>query len=100
MNSPLESIRMTKNGEKNIIVTEDDFFRLGNQEKAWNKYCGFLDLSLPEFMDIQEQLLMKQVEVIFSSPLARKFMPRRPRDVADLRQVVPLTGYYDYADTL
>ncbi|OGO32949.1 MAG: hypothetical protein A2Z29_01810 [Chloroflexi bacterium RBG_16_56_11] len=82
------------------MITEDELFRIGSQEKTWNKYCGFLDLTLPEFMDIQQQLLMKQIEVVSDSPLARRFMPERPRNMSEFRQLVPLTTYDDYADTL
>ena len=64
------------------MITEDEVFRLGSREKAWNKYCGFLDLSLPEFMEIQEQLLLKQIDLVGDSPLARQFMPSKPASVA------------------
>ena len=75
-------------------------FRLDNQEKTWNKYCGFLDLSLPEFMEIQEYLLMEQIETVFGSSLAQKFMPAKPRDVSEFRKSVPLTTYDDYITSL
>jgi len=82
------------------MITEDELFRLGNREKAWNKYCGFLDLSLSDFMEIQEQLLMKQIDTVYNSPLARKFMPQKPRNVSEFRQTVDLTTYDDYAGPL
>lgn len=82
------------------MITEDELFRLGNQEKVWNKYCGFLGLSLPEFMEIQEQLLMRQIDTVYNSPLARKFMPQKPRSVSEFRQMVRLTTYDDYAGPL
>jgi len=82
------------------MVTEDEVFRLGNKEKAWNTYCGFLDLSLPDFMQIQEQLLLKQLDLVYDSPLARQFLPQKPRDVAEFRRMVRLTTYEDYAGPL
>ncbi|HUT68837.1 MAG TPA: GH3 auxin-responsive promoter family protein [Dehalococcoidales bacterium] len=82
------------------MITEDELFRMGNQEKAWNKYCGFLDLSLSEFMEIQAQLLMKQIDIVHNSPIARKFMPQKPMDVSEFRQMVRLTTYDDYAGPL
>jgi len=82
------------------MITEDELFRLGNQEKAWNKYCGFLDLSISEFMEIQEQLLMKQIDTVHNSPLAKKFMPQKPKDVSEFRKMVKLTKYDDYAEFL
>lgn len=82
------------------MITRDELFRTGNQERIWQKYCGFLDLSLSEFMEIQEQLLMDQIELVHNSPLAKKFMPRKPKDVAEFRKIVPLTTYKDYAEYL
>ncbi len=82
------------------MIAEDELLRLGNQEKAWNKYCGFLDLSLLEFMEIQEQLLMKQIDVVYQRPLARKFIPYKPKDVSEFRQLVKLTTYEDYSTYL
>lgn len=82
------------------MITRDELFKTGNQERIWQKYCGFLDLSLSEFMEIQEQLLMNQIELVYDSPLAKKFMSRKPKDVAEFRKIVPLTTYKDYAPYL
>ena len=56
------------------MVKKDELFKTGDQERIWQKYCGFLDLSLQEFMEIQEQLLMEQIELVYNSPLAEKFI--------------------------
>jgi phenylacetate-coenzyme A ligase PaaK-like adenylate-forming protein len=82
------------------MITKDKLFETGDQGRIWQKYCGFLDLSLQEFMEIQEQLLMEQIELVYGSPLAKKFMPKKPKDVAEFRKLVPLTTYEDYADYL
>jgi hypothetical protein len=82
------------------MITKDELFKTGNQERIWQKYCGFLDLSLAEFMEIQEQLLMEQIELVYDSPLAKKFMPKKPKDVSEFRKLVPLTTYSDYAPYL
>jgi hypothetical protein len=79
------------------MITEDELLNKGNQEKIWTKFCGFLDLSLPEFMEIQEQLLMNQIDIIHNTPLADKFMPDKPKNIAEFRRMVPLTTYDDYA---
>jgi hypothetical protein len=79
------------------MITKDELFRTGNRERIWQKYCGFLDLSLAEFMEIQEQLFTEQIELVYDSPLAKKFMPRKPKDVSEFRRLVPLTTYDDYA---
>jgi len=76
----------------------DDLFLTGDSENIWQKYCGFLDLSLQEFMQIQEQLLLDEIELVADSPLGRKFMRnKKPTSVAEFRQVVPFTTYADYA---
>jgi hypothetical protein len=79
------------------MIEKDELFETGDQERIWQKYCGFLGLSLQEFMEIQEQLLMEQIELVYDSPLAKKFMPKKPKDVSEFRKLVPLTTYDDYA---
>jgi hypothetical protein len=79
------------------MITEDKLFKTGDKDRIWQKYCGFLDLSLAEYMEMQEQLLMDQIDLVYDSPLAKKFMPRKPKDVSEFRELVPLTIYDDYA---
>ena len=79
------------------MTTEAELFKSGDQERIWQKYCGFLDLSLAEFMETQEQLLMDHIELVYDSPIARKFMSKKPKDVSEFRRLVPLTTYDDYA---
>jgi len=82
------------------MITRDELFRLGDQEKIWQKYCGFLALSLDEFMEIQRQLLLEQIDLVYDSPLAKKFMLKKPQTVAEFRKIVPLTTFNDYAPYL
>jgi len=71
----------------------------GDKKKTWQKYCGFLDLSLREFMQIQEDLLMEEIEMVSESPLGKKIMRnQRPSSVAEFRKMVQLTTYDDYAE--
>ncbi len=79
------------------MITKDELLKTGNQDRIWQKYCGFLDLSLAEFMEIQEQLLMEQIELVYDSPLGKKFMSRKPKHVSEFRKLIPLTTYEDYA---
>ena len=81
-------------------MTVDAPFHLGNQERSWNTYCGFLDLSLKDFMEIQEYLLMEQIDTVFDSPLSKNFMPVKPQNISEFRESVPLTTYNDYAPYL
>ena len=41
---------------------------------SWRKYCGFLDISTQEFLDIQEQLLLEQIDLVSGSPLGRRLL--------------------------
>lgn len=75
----------------------DKLFIIGDNQRIWQKYCGFFDLSLKEFMEIQQQLLVEEIELVADSPLGRKIMNnRRLTSVAEFRRLVPLTTYDDY----
>lgn len=71
-------------------------------DKIWDKYCGFLDLNLSEFMQIQERLLLEQIEIFSKSKLGQKIMGEgvKPKSIKEFREMVPLTTYEDYADIL
>jgi hypothetical protein len=76
---------------------EDQYFKTLPQKELWQRYCGFLDLSVDEFMDIQEHLLNQQIELVADSPLGKKIMGNnKPGSVEEFRRVVPLTTYDDY----
>jgi hypothetical protein len=82
------------------MIKKDELLKSGDQQRIWQKYCGFLALSLQEFMEIQEHLLVEQIELVCDSPLAKKLMTKKPKDIAEFRRLVPLTTYDDYADYL
>lgn len=82
------------------MTGEQNIFQTLTPAEIWQRYCGFLDLSLDEFMDIQQHLLIEQINMIAESALAKKFMPQKPQDVPQFRQIVPLTKYEDYASYL
>ena len=72
-----------------------------SKEELWREYCGFLDLSLPEYMTIQRRLLLEQMELWSSCALGQTFLKGRcPRSVEEFRAMVPLTTYDDYAACL
>lgn len=73
----------------------------GDNQALWDEYCGFLDLSVEEFMSIQRRLLLEQIEIWSDSPLGQTFLRgKKPEGVEDFRQIVPLTTYEDYAQIL
>jgi hypothetical protein len=70
-------------------------------DRVWRKYCGFLDLTLQQFMSIQESLLLQQLEKVARCPMGKKLVGRKaPVSVAEYRSLVPLTNYEDYLPEL
>ncbi|SMP61463.1 GH3 family domain-containing protein [Anoxynatronum buryatiense] len=70
-------------------------------EEIWQEYCGFLDLTIDEFMDIQKRLLMEQIGLYGNCELGRRIMgDHLPETVEAFRRTVPLTTYDNYADLL
>jgi len=77
-----------------MIMSEED-------DRAWRKYCGFLDLSIQQFMSIQESLLLQQLERVASGSLGRKLIGKNiPKSIGEFRHMVPLTKYEDYLPEL
>ncbi len=78
-----------------------DLMRQGRNEELWQMCCGFLKLDIQEFMEIQKDLLLQQLEVLNNSPIGRKIMRRAsPQTVEEFRHLVPLTDYKDYCPEL
>jgi hypothetical protein len=70
-----------------------------DNDRVWRKYCGFLNLTLQQFMSIQESLLLQQLEKFNHCPLGRRLIGNRiPASVAEYRHMVPLTTYEDYPE--
>ncbi|MGH2542111.1 MAG: GH3 family domain-containing protein, partial [Ardenticatenaceae bacterium] len=69
---------------------------------AWQRHCGFLDLSLDEFMQIQCRLLGEQFAIAQRSRLWQSLFGDKIDDleVATFRQKIPLTSYGDYEHLL
>ena len=83
------------------MSTLQEMLRQEEYDKIWEKYCGFLDLSLIDFMQIQERLLMEQIELLSRCKLGQKLMGGlKPTSIEEFREKVPLTTYEDYADIL
>lgn len=79
------------------MSTAAELIREGNKEKLWNKYCGYLDLDLDTYMQIQERLLLEEVNIIKNSNLGRHFFGKRtPKSIEEFIKTVPLTTYQNY----
>lgn len=78
-----------------------ELFAKGNNDEVWKRCCGFLDLSMEDFMRIQKRLLMEQVDLLKKCELGQRIMEgASPETVEEFRTNVPLTTYSDYAPYL
>ncbi len=78
-----------------------DLLAQGKTDEVWQRCCGFIDLSLDEFMKIQKRLLIEQIELLKRCELGNYIMRGiKPATVEEFRETVPLTTYKDYAPYL
>src|SRR4030042_3420883 len=69
--------------------------KLGSE--SWKEYCGFLDLDISDFLEIQNRLLLKQIDLLKSCSFGKKILHgKNPKTVEEFRSLVPLTKYSDY----
>ena len=74
------------------MVKESELFHIRDNSRIWQRYCGFLDLSVREFMGMQKNLLLEQLELVSNSPLGKKMMgDNKPKSVEEFRETVPIT---------
>ena len=84
-----------------IFVKFEQKLKKLSQEEIWQEYCGFLDLSLEEYMQIQKRLMEEQIVLWSRSALGQRFLQGKElHSIAEFRQQIPLTTYEDYADIL
>ena len=76
---------------------EDEFFSNDDAASVWERYCGFLDLTVEEFRHIQDSLLSEQLEKVFCNPEFRLLMGEQDiQNIDDFRNSVKLKNYTDY----
>lgn len=74
-----------------------EYLRKGQKDLFWKKCCGFLDLTIDEFMHIQERLLLEQIQLIAGNAIGKKFLGERaPTSIEEFRWKVPITTYENY----
>ena len=70
-------------------------------DRIWAEYCGFLDLDLESYMNIQNRLMTEQISLWSDSELGKSILKgKKPKTIEEFRKMVPLTTYGDYADIL
>ncbi|MCX5779923.1 MAG: auxin-responsive protein, partial [Firmicutes bacterium] len=79
----------------------DEKLQKKQYDQIWQEYCGFIDLSLSSFMEIQNRLMLEQIDLYSQCELGKRIMKgKKPGSVEAFRKMVPLTTYGDYADLL
>ena len=79
------------------MATAIELLREGRKDEIWKKYCGFLDLSLDDFMAIQERLLLEQINLLSQCGRGRELLGGKVlTSVEEFRASVPFTTYGDY----
>ncbi len=74
-----------------------ELFRQGRHKELWQMCCGFIDLNMEQFMDIQKRLLLEQIELLKNCRLGTRLMHgAMPETIEEFREQVPLTTYKDY----
>ncbi len=72
-----------------------------SQEEIWQEYCGFLDLTIEEYMQIQNRLMEEQISLWSRCALGQRFLQgKQIYSIDEFRRLIPLTTYEDYADVL
>src|SRR4030042_6940344 len=84
-----------------MLSKSQELLRQGRYEELWQMGCGFIDLSLEQFMAIQKRLLLEQIELLKNCELGRKIMHgAMPETIEEFMEQVPLTTYADYCPEL
>jgi hypothetical protein len=78
-----------------------ELLKVGRTQDIWTKHCGFINLSLDKFMEIQERLLVEQIELLYESKIGKEILKgSKPGSIDEFRNQVPMTTYDDYAHYL
>ena len=78
-----------------------ELLKQGQTKELWQKCCGFIDLSIDEFMTIQRSLLLEQLELLQKCGLGRQLLNgAEPHTVEEFIEQVPMTTYIDYCPAL
>lgn len=79
----------------------EEKLRRQQYDRIWREYCGFVDLEISEYMQIQNRLMCEQIDVWSRCGLGRQLLGSEcPKNVEEFRSCMPLTTFDDYADVL
>jgi len=72
-----------------------------DRDTAWERFTGFRNLTVEQFCEIQEQLLVEQIRAIGASKLGMRLLRMgKPRSADEFRENIPFTTYADYTKYL
>lgn len=72
-----------------------------SRKEVWDTFCGFLDYSMSEYMEVQTRLMEEQIDYWVNSKVGQSILKgAKPKTIDEFRKMVPLTTYEDYADIL
>jgi hypothetical protein len=78
-----------------------DLLRQNRKEELWHMCCGFLDLGMEGFMNIQRRLMLEQLDLLNGCELGKRIMKGSvPQTIEEFRRHAPLTTYADYCPDL
>ena len=64
----------------------EDKLKKYSREQLWQEYCGFLDMSLDDYMYTQRRLMEEQLQMWSKSGLGRQLLRgNHPRTIDELR---------------
>jgi len=79
------------------MASTSELLKAGKTREVWEKYCGFIDIGIKDFMDIQKNLLLEQLQLFAECDMTVNIMGGvRPTTVEEFRQQVPFTTYKAY----
>jgi hypothetical protein len=83
------------------VASANELLKEYRYGELWRRCCGFTELDIQEYMKIQYQLLLEQIQVLSHCELGKKLMRGFiPESVEEFRNKVPLTTYSDYVPYL
>jgi hypothetical protein len=83
------------------MTKTSELLRENRKSEIWIKHCGFLNLTMEQFMEIQNRLLHEQLDLLRNSIIGKElFGGKEIATIEDFRKEVPLTTYEDYASFL
>ncbi len=78
-----------------------ELLKQNRTDELWQMCCGFIELSMDEFMGIQKRLLLEQIQLLKNCELGQFIMKgASPRTIEEFREQVPMTTYADYCPEL